>query len=170
MPTDIEHVIEELQARVSKGIADINRYERLVAETRHFIEEANITLKTLRSLGVAASADKPASNSAGSAPSQLNAPEMIYSILGEMDVVDEGLTPSEIMERMKSKFNVEPDPKNVRPALWRITEKQHRLERNGSRYRLPQKNKATDLLSRREQSEAFDQPEQSREAGSGGGT
>lgn len=84
-----------------------------------------------------------------------------------------GLEPKEIYENIIAK-GWSADVSAVRSTTWRIW-KDGRLSKpdpDSPLYTVPEREKATDLLSRREQSEAFDhQPEQQgREAGPGGGT
>lgn len=83
-----------------------------------------------------------------------------------------GLEPKDVYDAIIAK-GWSADVAAVRSTTWRIWKHGGRLSKpdpDSPLYTVPEREKATDLLSRREQSEAFDQPEQSREAGSGGGT
>jgi len=84
-----------------------------------------------------------------------------------------GLEPKEIFDAIIAK-GWAADLAAVRSTTWRIWNKHGRLSKpdpDSPLYSVPEREKATDLLSGREQSEAFDhQPEQGREAGPGGGT
>jgi hypothetical protein len=84
-----------------------------------------------------------------------------------------GLEPKEIYDAIVAK-GWTADLSAVRSTTWRIWNKHGRLSKpdpDSPLYSVPEREKATDLLSGREQSEAFDhQPEQGREAGPGGGT
>lgn len=81
-----------------------------------------------------------------------------------------GLEPKEIYENIIAK-GWSADVSAVRSTTWRIW-KDGRLSKpdlDSPLYTVPEREKATDLLSSEEQPGAFDQPERSREAGSGGG-
>lgn len=57
---DVTSIITELQNRVAKGRSEISRHQRAIEELSASIADAEITLRTLRSMGIAEGDDKPA--------------------------------------------------------------------------------------------------------------
>jgi hypothetical protein len=166
---DVTSIITELQNRVAKGRSEIARHQRAIEELNASIADAEVTLRTLRSMGIAEGDDKPATATRPQATT-LSIPDMIFGVLSDNAYnLDLGLEPADILQEIKRLYGAEPDPNNVRPALWRLA-KSGRLTKDGNRYRLPDNEKPADEIPGEEPPAGFDQPEaQGREAGPGGG-
>lgn len=86
---------------------------------------------------------------------EMTTPEMILAVLADA-IKDgfEGLAPAEIGQRMVARFKFTLPKDGISPTVWRLW-KDGRLQkiRDGF-YTLPENDKATDLLSSREQSAA----------------
>jgi hypothetical protein len=167
---DLPQVISELQSRVGKGRADIVRYQDLIAKAHDSIRDAEVTLRTLQSMGVAASEAKPLATTARAAKSSSTIPEMIFAVMGAQDTDPDGYDATSVIELISKRFGIAPDPNNVRPTLWRMN-KEGRLQKSeAGRYRLPSNEKPADTATVESLSAGrFETPAQGREAGPGGG-
>ena len=142
MPSDLSHVISELQDRLAKAKAEVARHQKAIDDLQLSIRDAEITIKTLRELGVVPQPREidPAvalSKIRVIAPPTRNKtlPEMVIAVLGGDDVPPEGLKPQTIAERIKERFGIEPEPNSIGPGVWRMA-KDGRLISEGGLYRL----------------------------------
>jgi hypothetical protein len=141
MAADISLVVSELQDRLAKAKAEIARHQKAIDELQVSIRDAEITIKTLRDLGVIT--DHPNIDPTAALakivpmapPRTKTLPEMVIAILGSRDVPPEGLKPQTIAERIKERFGVEPEPNSIGPGVWRMA-KDGRLISEGGLYRL----------------------------------
>ncbi len=140
---DVTSIVAELQNRVAKGRADIARHQRAIEELSASIADAEVTLRTLRSMGIA-EGDSGHVGATRATTTTLSIPDMIFGVLSADEYSrDFGLEPAGILEAIKRAYGVEPDPNNVRPALWRLS-KAGRLQKDGNHYKLPDKEKPVD--------------------------
>lgn len=169
-----------IAARRSDVMGMIGKYRATIAELEAELADLETAGRVLARLSgakwPAPSADNgagaPTSGGAQTAVSTLTMPEMILAVLSE--AYRQGLrdlSPKEIQDRMTERFGFQHRGDNFASIVWRVW-KQDRIERVGEgRYRALQKEKASDLLSQEDQSEASNQPgAQGGEARPGGGT
>ncbi|WP_349363446.1 MAG: hypothetical protein ABL307_14810 [Roseitalea porphyridii] len=163
----VDQIITELQAVVARGEAEIARHQKAIEDTRTRINDARVTLRTLQSMGVDASARQPATEPAPGAD-QMTVPEMINRVL---EKEGKGLEPMEVMASITTHFGVHPDPNHVRPSLWRMAKAGRLVKDDDGKYRLPSNEKPADENAVESTSAGFNfNPQHGREAGQGGGT
>ncbi len=127
-------MIHELQTTVHRGEADIARFRKLIIDTEDKISDAKTTLRTLQAMGVSASDDQP--KTAASA-ANLTVPDMILSVMKSQP--EKGWEPIQVLNAIRNKFGIEPDPNNVRPTMWRMRKDGRLSQDKENRYRLPSK-------------------------------
>lgn len=175
MAKTIEEVMATLQSTVNRGEAAIAKLTRQIEEERAKINDANVTLRTLRSMGVSDVAPGVenalfAAATTFQAQSSMTVPDMVLHV---MKVHRRGsYEPAEVMELIKMTLGVEPDPNNVRPTLWRMHKDGRLLKDQDGRYSLPQEIGCAGVRLPTDPAHPIENAPraQGREAGPGGGT
>lgn len=172
MSKTIDEVMAALQSTVNRGEAAIAKLSRQIEEERAKISDANVTLRTLRAMGVTAERTDHSNQVAEMAsPPTMTVPDMVLHV---MKVAGKSsYEPAEVLDLIRQLLNVEPDPNNVRPTLWRMHKDGRLGKDDGGKYFLPsqeiesagtpQPNGPALSIGRQPQA-------QGREAGPGGGT
>lgn len=169
-----EQIVADLQSMLATTKVEITRLEADILAKHQLVKDTETTLKTLRLMGIcsgpAESFATPAKATVGKPKPTV--PEMILTVLGMDQFKQPGAEPGQVLQVIRDQIDLDADPNNVRPTLWRMREKGI-LEKIEGRYRIPIKTEGGDpnLFEGTESSTSDQKPEaQGREAGPGGGT
>ena len=155
-----------MQAAISDGEAEIAEHQKAIEEKRERINDARVTLRTLQSMGVDASAYQPKAEPPPGAET-MTVPEMVLAVLKD---AEGGMEPSDVLRAITVQLGLKPDPNNVRPTMWRMKKKGRLYQDKDGKYRLP-KEKPVGVSSTDVSPTGFNfNPQHGREAGQGGGT
>jgi hypothetical protein len=176
MVKETQDLIAALQERLSSSAAKIAELEAAIQAERQLAVDTEVTLRTLRSMGVDVGPVTQAVASTVSMRSderqaKLTIPDMILAVLGADEFRLLGAEPNRVLESILIRFDPNANPNNVRPTLWRMEQKGI-LEKLNGRYRIPIHRKAPDpnQLSLEGSGASDFNPAQGRQAGPGGGT